>query len=88
MYTLGAMAAAVEGARAGALLHWLLWLLILVVVAVCSLIALRRFARGLRRWLLPTRNRPSEYVDAWKLYKLPPDADAAPPAEGPPQAGE
>ena len=82
----GIVAAAENGARAGALLTWMLWLLILLVVALCSVIAFRRFARGMRRWLLPSRQGPTEYVDAWKLHKLPPEADNSPPADEPPRA--
>jgi hypothetical protein len=84
--------------RARGLRAQLFWGTFLVVVLVASAIAIIRFSRRFRTYLLRDRREPTHYQDVWAMHKLPtelvdeePDLDNEPPPfdspdDGPPDA--
>lgn len=60
----------------------LLWVLVLVVVFGVSTLALRRWSRHFRRWLLHQPHPPTPADDVWLMHRLP---DEPPEMAGPDQ---
>jgi hypothetical protein len=54
----------------------LIWGLIIVVVGIVGAVLIVLLSRRFRSHLFPSPRRPTKYVDAWRLYRLPPGAGA------------
>ncbi len=62
--------------------HTMFWTLIILVVFVSGAIAIIVFSRRYRQYLSQTtRHEKTEFVDVWKMHKVPEDVDIEPDEE-------
>jgi len=61
----------------------LVWGLIILLIGLVGAVLIVLISRRIRSYMFPSPRKPTKYVDAWKLYRLPSepglgDADMAP----------
>jgi hypothetical protein len=50
------------------------WTTILLLIFVVAAIAIVVFSRRFKEYLIRPKAKPTEYVDAWQMYRLPTEA--------------
>jgi hypothetical protein len=55
------------------------WTAVILLVFAFGAAAIVVFSRRFRDYLIRPSRKPTEYVDVWKLHKLPPESDAGEP---------
>ena len=75
-------------AQASAIQRFLFWLLVLVGIFALGSLALLRWSRSYRKWILHEPATPTPAEDVWAMHRLPGEAasseEPAPPHDEPP----